>query len=193
MNQNGIEVSEAGIGATASCYAERPRSLDASIGTRGEFTIECFSPDGELKWAERVKNGTCSAALDSILNVYFRSVTQITAWYCGLIDNAAYTALAAADTMASHAGWAESVAYSESVRQTWSPAAASSQTITNGTAMSFTMTGTGTLRGAFITSASDKSGATGTLFATAAFTGGNMTWAAADVIKVTYAASASAL
>ncbi len=39
-----------------------------------------------------------SADKNQLLNAQFDAATQITAWYLGLIDNAGFTALAAADT-----------------------------------------------------------------------------------------------
>jgi len=88
-------------------------------------------------------------------------------WYAGLIDNASFTGLADADTMASHAGWIENQDYSESVRQTLSFAAAASRSISD--SVSFSINATVTIEGLFVSSDSTKGGTSGTLFSTAQF------------------------
>ena len=134
----------------------------------GLYNFELFRA-GELIDQEQFYNGIVTAGKNSLLGVSFHADTQITAWYMGLIDNAGFSALSAADTMSSHAGWSESTAYSESVRQTWTAGAASSGSITNSSAVVFSINGTATLYGAFVTSGSAKSGTTGTLWSTGAF------------------------
>ena len=62
--------------------------------------------------------------LNHILETEFHSGAQVTTWYIGLVDNAGFSAFANADTMASHAGWAESSAYTEANRPTWTAGAA---------------------------------------------------------------------
>jgi hypothetical protein len=97
----------------------------------------------------------------------FVEETQITDWFLGLIDNSGYSALANTDTMASHAGWAEFILYSQATRPAWGVGAASSQQVTNATAMTFDITGSGTVKGGFLCSNSTISGTTGTHWATA--------------------------
>lgn len=160
------------------------------IGFLGKFYLECYNPDGSLAWKEEFPNGTTTAGLNSIESVYFAAGSQITTWYLGLIDNAGFSSLNASDTMGSHGGWAESTAYSESVRQTWSPGAASGGVITNGTAASFTMNATATIKGAFLTSSNTKGGTTGTLWATGAFDS-NQAVVSGQVLKVTYTCTAT--
>lgn len=141
--------------------------------------------DGQLLSREQTHNGITTEGKNSLLDIMFRAQTQLTAWYFGLIDNAGFTALAAADTMASHSGWTESVAYSDSTRQQWSPDAAASGAITNSTAVTFNINATATLYGMFITSNSTKNGTTGKLWATAAFSA-TKSVINGDQIKLTY-------
>jgi hypothetical protein len=122
---------------------------------------------GERIYNEEFHNDVTNIGLDTLLNILFGTTTKIATWYMGLIDNAGYTALANADTMASHAGWAEFIGYSQATRVTWGAGAASSQQTTNATAMTFDITASGTVKGGFLTSESTISGATGTLWATA--------------------------
>lgn len=144
--------------------------------------------NGELIDEDLCHNGITIGGKNSLFNVYFGAATQITAWYFGLIDNSATTLNDTTDTMGSHA-WAENTAYSESTRQQWSPGSASAGSITNGTAVTFTINATGTLYGMFVVSNSTKSGTSGTLWSTAAF---NTTKSVSngDTVKLTYTLSA---
>ncbi len=184
--------SGVGFGVSASCAVERNRGLESSVKAGGVFTVECFGPDGSKRWSESVKNGVVNSALDDLLNVYLGNGSQTATWYIGLIDNASYSALSASDTMASHAGWIENTDYSQANRPAWTPGAASGQAVTNGTSVDFSMNATKTIRGLFLTSNSTKSGTTGKLFATAAFSGGNQVVNNGDTLKVTYTVSSAA-
>ena len=59
----------------------------------------------------------------------FNNVTPIAnnSWFVGHISLTSFTALAAADTMASHTGWTEFTGYSQSTRVAWASGAAASQ------------------------------------------------------------------
>lgn len=130
-----------------------------------------------------------NAGLNDVLNAYIRGTTQTTSWYMSLVDNSGYSAFAAADTAASHAGWAENQSYSQSTRPQWSPGAASSQSITNSSSVNFSITATVTIRGIFIISNSTIGGTTGTLFSEAAFSGGNQSCNNGDTLQATYTLS----
>jgi hypothetical protein len=171
----------------------RRRVNSSGLAFRGQYTIECYDSEGNLKWREVSKNAVVNGALNSILDVYLRNQTQIASWYLGLIDNASYSALAAGDTMSSHSGWIESSAYSQSTRPQWSPGAASGQSISNGTSVDFSVNATATIKGVFLASDNTKGGTTGTLFSTALFSGGNQAVANGDTLKVTYSVTASAV
>lgn len=135
----------------------------------GVFKVECFNEDGTLAWEEEIHNLVPNSALNDILSVYLAAGTQKTAWFLGLIDNSAFSAIASTDTIASHPGWTENQAYAESVRQTWTPGAVSGQSVTNPTAATFTMNATANIKGAFLVSDSTKGGTTGQLWAAGAF------------------------
>lgn len=161
----------------------------------GHFIVECWSPEGTLRWQDIAENGVTDAGITSLLNIMFRSGTQITTWYLGLIDNAGFVALASGDTSASHSGWSEVATgnISNSVRPTWSPGAPSSGAIVNGTTVDFNMINTSslTVKALFLISDSTKGGTSGTLFSTAAFTGGTQATNNGDTLKVTYTVAAS--
>src|SRR4051812_37689087 len=88
--------------------------IDLSVG--GTFHVECIKPDGTRRWIDDAKNAVTTAGLNYTLNASLSNQTVVTVWYIGLVDNAGFTAYAAGDIMSSHAGWTESVAYSDSTR-----------------------------------------------------------------------------
>ena len=170
---------------------ERSRNIPTPMKFKGRFDFEVWGPKDEngnrlLKQKDSFDNGVTNIGKNSQLDVLFNSGTQVTAWYLGQVDNAAFTAFAAADTMASHAGWTEHVAYSEATRPQWNPAAAAAKVSVNSTPVEFNITGgASTLYGAFCTSNNTKGGSTGTLWATAAFTA-TIPVTGGDLIKITY-------
>jgi hypothetical protein len=189
VSRDGVDVVPQGIALDFSAIAP------GNLASGGHFIVECFDADGNLKWEDTAENGVTDVGIASLLNVYFRSATQITAWYIGLIDNAAFVALAAGDTAASHTGWSEisSSAYSQTTRVQWSPAAASGGAIVNSTSADHSMVNGSaiTVKGLFVISDNTKGGTTGTLFSTAAFTGGTQVVNSGDTLKVTYTISAT--
>jgi hypothetical protein len=140
--------------------------------------------DGRLLSAQTCPNGVVDVGITNALDVLFDAQTQITSWYMGLIDDPA--TLAAGDTMASHAGWTEITTYDEATRELIAFDAAAAKSVANGTTSAdFTQNATDTIHGVFITDASAKGGATGQLWATAAFASA-LAVTSGDVVKVTY-------
>lgn len=181
----GLKVADA-VGVSFS----RQRSFEQGLNLRGEYLkFELIGANGEVKYTEEFHNDITNAGKNSLLDVYFRNQTQIATWYFGLVDNSGWTAFAAGDTMGSHAGWNEFTTYSDSTRIAWAPDAAASQSITNSSVSTFNINGSGTLKGIFVTSGSAKSGTTGTLWSTAAFTS-TVAVTSGDQIKITYAVNA---
>lgn len=115
------------------------------------------------------------------------------AFYMGLISSTSYSAVAAGDTMASHAGWLEAggtnaPTYS-GARKTaaWAAASAGSKSLSAG--LVFTFTGAGTVKGCFLTTSSAVDATTGTLYSAGLFTGGDQPVVATNTLTVTYTAS----
>ena|SRR6266849_29976 len=133
----------------------------------GYFAYERWSPGGVLLARGHAKNMVTTAALNEVLNTYFNSAAQHANWYLGLIDLASFTALAAADTMASHAGWLEQTNYSQATRPAWGQGTATGASISNPGSAIFTLTGQLTVHGLFVASDNTKGGTTGTLWSTA--------------------------
>lgn len=153
----------------------------------GKYKVEHIR-DGKVIGVVEGFNIIVNAGKNSLLGIMFHADTQITAWYIGLVDNSGWTAFAAADTAGSHSGWTESTAYSDGTRQAWSVGAASGQAITNGTAATFNINGTATLKGIFVISNSTKGGTTGTLWNGVAFSS-TISVTNGDQLKVTYSVS----
>jgi hypothetical protein len=125
--------------------------------------------DGEVIEEFTDHNLVVNEGLNSVLNVYLAAATQITAWYLGIFEGN-YTPVSTVTAATITAASTESIAYSETTRPTFSPAAAASQSITNSASRAtFTFNATKTIYGAFLVSNSTKSGTTGTLFSAAKF------------------------
>ena len=168
------------------------KTCGAKIG--GVFEVECFNPDGKLKWKEKVHNLVTNEGLNHILDVLLHGSTQITTWYCALFEDD--HTVAAGDTYATP-GYTESTAYDESTRPEYEEAAASSQSITNSAnKATFTISDTKTIYGASIvgggSGASTKGNTAGggTLLCAAQFTSSRSV-VDNDVINLTYTISAA--
>jgi hypothetical protein len=134
------------------------------------YYVEAFDKDGKLKWREAILNAFTNEGLDELLNKFYKGSSYSAAHYVGLINNSPAPTLANADTMASHSGWAESADYSEANRQTITWGTVSGQSVNNSAAKAvFSINGTVTVYGAFVTTNNTKSGTTGILIATGAF------------------------
>ncbi len=176
---------------------------EPAIRISGQFDVTCVRPDGSTRWQKLFPNGVTNQGLDRILNTMFDGTTQIGAgaWELGLISSVSFTALAAADTHASHGGWTEAAAtnvpdYDEAARPAWNPAVSSAQSSSNSTTVDFTINETGTVKGIFLSSVATKDstsgGADDVLWATGLFPGGDQAVVSGDVLKITYTVNASA-
>ena len=157
----------------------------------GLFEIKCHDKDGNLKWEAQSKNLVVNVGLQYMAGSALTSVTQITSWFLGLYGAGASNTPAAGDTMSSHAGWTEVVAYSNATRvaATFVTATTANPSVVTNTASpaTFNINGTTTVGGAFLTSGSAKSGTTGTLFSAADFgSPGDRSVVSSDTLSVTY-------
>ena len=166
------------------------------LGFEGVYTAECYDSQGNLKWSDVIENLTTNVGRKSLLDSYFAN-TGGGAVVMGLkgVGTAAY-----ADTQASHATWLEvgnanAPTYS-GTRKTPAFSAATSanpSVLATSAAVVFSMTGSGTVAGAFINigGSSTIDSTTGTLFSAGDFTAGSKTVTSGDTINVTYTLSAS--
>jgi hypothetical protein len=163
----------------------------------GVYHVECRDKDGNLKWSADTKNLVVNAGLAYMAGTALTSVAQITTWYIGLYGAGASNTPAAGDTMSSHAGWTEVVAYSNATRvaATFVTATTANPSVVTNAASpaTFNINATSTVGGAFLTSGSAKSGTTGTLFSAADFSSpGDRSVVSGDIISVTYTFSLAA-
>lgn len=158
----------------------------------GFYVAECFDKYGKLKWRDVFANTVVTVGKNSMLDNFLAgSAFTQTGPYMGLIGSSGYSAISAADTMASHGGWTEATSYSGS-RKTcaWSAASAGSKALSS--ALSFSVTGTDTYKGCFTVLGSGASATvsntSGTLFSAGLFTGGDRSVLNGDTVNVSYSA-----
>lgn len=184
------------IDVAASGLITSPQATE-SLKATGKYIAECFDKDGNLKWVAETKNLVVNEGLQYMAGTALTSTTQITSWYLGVYGAASSNNPAASDTMSSHAGWTEVTAYSEATRPAATFAAATSanpSVVTNSASKAqYTINGTTTIGGAFLTSNNTKSGTTGKLFSAADFQSpGDRSVVNGDILLVTYTFSLSA-
>jgi hypothetical protein len=172
------------------------QATDGAMAT-GKYTVECYDKDGNLKWVAETPNLVVNVGLQYMAGTALTSTAQITTWYLGLYGSGSTNSPAAGDTMSSHIGWTEVTAYSEANRPTATLAAATNanpSVVTNTASKAvFTINGTTTVGGAFLTSNNTKGGSTGTLFSAADFSApGDRSVVSGDILNVTYTFSLSA-
>jgi len=180
----------AGVGKTA-------QEVESS-GLGGVFTMTCYDAAGNLKWEEAFHSLVVNVGLQDLNTQYFKGSSWTPTWYLGLVDGSSSPTYAAGDTLASHAGWTElagggSIYSGNRKSVTFGTATTADPSVISNSASPavFSITGTATVAGAFLSSAA--TGTSGTLFSEGNFTGGNKIVASGDTINVTYTFSADAV
>jgi hypothetical protein len=173
----------------------RTQSIEAPRAG-GVFHVQCVDKDGNVKWEESVHNLVVNEGLQEMNTKFFKGNNYTAALYLGLIEGpGAGNTYAAADTLASHAGWVEFVNYSGARKAVMfgSATLADPSVIDNsGTPSSFSISGLGgVVAGAFL--ATVDSGTSGILFSEANFQApGDRTVVSGDTLNVTYTFSLDA-
>jgi hypothetical protein len=167
----------------------RGGEADEQIQITGHYDVKCLDADGNVKWEDNIKNLVVTVGKNDLLDKYFAGSAYTAAWYMGLVDGASSPTYAAGDTLASHAGWTESTAYSGSNRITTTFGTASAGSLTSNSA-SFSINASATIAGALMCQTQVRATTTGVLYSAGNFTGGNRTVVSGDTIVVTYTASA---
>ena len=156
----------------------------------GVFRVQCFDKDGNLKWEDQMHNLVVNEGLQDMNTKYFTGSTYSAAFYLGLITGpGSSTSYAAADTLASHAGWSEFTDYSGARKAvTFGTATTADPSVISNSASpaQFSITGAGgSVAGAFLCTVS--SGTSGILFSEADFQSpGDRTVVSGDTLNVTY-------
>lgn len=165
----------------------------------GIFFFECYDKDGNLKWKDEAHNLVVNVGLQDMNAKYFSGSAYTAAWYLGLITGpGSGTTIAAGDTMSSHAGWTENTSYSQATRPACTFGTATTadpSVISNSASVAvFSINGTATIAGAFLSSNNTKSGTTGTLFSASDFQSpGDRAVVSGDTLNVTYQFSLDAV
>lgn len=168
-----------------------------TLGAKGRYKVQCHDDQGNLKWETEIEdNLVVNVGLQDMNTKYFTGSSYSATWYLGLITGPGVTTNAN-DTMGSHSGWTEFTGYSQANRVTCSFGTASTanpSVISNsGSPAAFSITSTGTIGGAFLTSNNTKSGTTGILFSEKAFSSpGDRNVSNGDTLTVTYTFSLTA-
>lgn len=159
-----------------------------SVKMSSVYRVECWRA-GSLIWVEEVPNLVVNTGLNDLLDKYFKGSAYTAAHFVGL---KATGSVAAGDTMASHAGWAELTDYDEAARPGYTPGSVSGQSVSNSaSAAEFTINDTVTVDGAFLTTDDTKGGTTGTLYGAVDFASPRSV-IDDDVLRVTITATTAA-
>lgn len=170
--------------------------LGEEIRLKGSWLFECFDENGDLVWTREIEENVVTTvgknlALDTILA---GAAYTVTGPFLGLISSTSFSAVAASDTMSSHAGWLEAgnanAPTYTSPRKTLAFSAASGGSKATSAAASFAITGSGTVKGGFVVygsgAVSTIDNTAGTLLSAALFSGGDAPVANGYTLNVTY-------
>lgn len=160
------------------------------MSIHGTYHAVCYDANGNVKWEDDIKNLVTTVGKNFTLDTTLGN-TAGGAVVMGLKGTGT---AAVTDTQSSHAGWLEvglanAPTYSGN-RPTPSFSAASAGSKTTSSAVSFSMTGTGTVAGCFINigGSATKDNTTGTLFSAGDFSSSKSV-VNGDTIAVTYTAT----
>jgi hypothetical protein len=162
-----------------------------SVRIEHHYHVECFDQDGNLKWEEDFNNLVVTTGLNKYLDATLKTGLASPTWFVGLITGpGGSNTYVIADTMGSHAGWAENTTYSNATRPAFTPGSIAAGSVDNSAAKaSFTINGSATIAGSFMADNSTKGGSTGTLLGEGNFTGGDRAVVNGDTLNVTITAS----
>ena len=186
--------AHSGDAAVAGLVAKTGFSEGSKGG--GVYHVECVGQDGQIKWTGDMHNLVVNEGLQNMNTEYFTGSTYTAAFFLGLVTGpGSGTTYAAADTLASHAGWTEYTDYSGSRKAvTFGTATTADPSVISNSASpaSFTISGGGgVVAGAFLCTVA--SGTSGVLFSEADFNSpGDRTVVAGDTLNVTYTFSLDA-
>ena len=173
---------------SAACsYNTQPNDI---MGIHGRYHAVCYDQNGNIKWEDDIENLVTTVGKNLTLDTILGN-SAAGAVVMGLKGTGS---AAAGDTQASHAGWLEvglanAPTYSGN-RKTPTFSSASSSSKTTSSAVSFSITGTGTVAGCFINIGGSATidNTTGTLFSAGDFSSSKSV-VNGDTIAVTYTAS----
>ncbi len=175
----------------------RSGGVSEATAAHGIYTVECVR-NGEIIWTDTIENVVATVGKNLALDTYLAGAAYtVTGPFMGLISSTSYTGVLAADTMTSHGGWLEAgnanTPTYTAPRKTavWSAASAGAKSLS--AALSFAITGTGTVKGAFLVygsgAVSTIDNTSGTLYSAGLFTGGDRAVLSGDTLNISYSTS----
>ena len=206
-------MEKSNIGDISTAAVTRGAGSEEFLGIQGYYDVKCYDKDGNLKWEDKAPNLVTAVGKGALFDYYFGATgtsggTSSGANYLGLVGSASATAnYVQSDTISSHTGWIEvggtnAPAYTGN-RQSpnWSAAtnngsASPSNVVSKAaSALTFSMTSSGTVFGCFInsgaTASATKDSTTGILYSAGNFTGGSKIVASGDSLAVSYTTTAT--
>jgi hypothetical protein len=182
------------VSDSVSVSVQKATGVDGQVKLGGVFHFKCYDKDGNLKWEDSTHNLVVNVGLKHLNDTFFSGSAYTATWYLGLVNASPSPSYAAADTLASHAGWAETTDYTGNRKPVTFAAAttADPSVITNSALPSqFSMDDTVTVAGAFL--ANVDTGTSGILFSVSSFQSpGDRNVVNGDTLSVTYQFSADA-
>lgn len=165
----------------------------------GRFHAECRGPDGALKWEDDFDNTVMNEGKNYMLTTALKTnQAAVVGPYLGLISSVSYSSVpVVGDTMASHATWVEAgttnapqwTTPASGARGSPTLAAASSGSIAFSTAVVFTISTSGTVKGCFLVyglgAVTTNLNTSGSLWSAGLFSADKVV-SAADTISVSY-------
>lgn len=140
--------------------------------------------DGHAIWRDLFENLVMIAGYDALLEATFKGSGYTAAWFVGLIEGPG-ASFDSGDTMASHAGWDESIIIDEIARPAFVPGTVAGGSVDNVDSRAvFTMSEAGSVGGFFLTDDDEISGATGVLYGAGEFSGGVRAVEEGDILRV---------
>jgi hypothetical protein len=183
-------------------FIERNSGNNEVVRAKGRYIVECLDKDGNLKWKDSIDNVVTDVGANLMLDTFLGGSANST-YFLGLISSVSYSAVAAGNTMASHAGWNEAgngvnypnwstPASNARATITWSAAAARAKALSANASFTIATNG-GTVKGCFIVTGSGavatNNSTAGTLYSAGTFTGGDKVVSVSDVLNVSYSTS----
>lgn len=186
------------MNSAASASVIRGGGTEERVGIVGRFEAVLLGPDGQVKWTDSFYNTVTTVGKNLALDTFLAgSAYTVTGPFMGLISSTSYSTISASDTMSSHAGWLEAGSANaptySGTRKTaaWSSASAGSKALSS--ALSFSITGSGTVKGCFMVYGSGAvntiDNTSGTLLSAGLFSGGDKIVSNGDTLNVSYSLS----
>lgn len=186
-----------GADAVGAQIIRAPASVLDRLAVRGRFEMWCHDAKGRLKWHEEFDNTVVTVGKNLILDQSLAGAGYTATEYLGLISSVGWSAISAADTMTSHAGWTEAgttnaPSYSGNRGNcAWSVASGGIKAFSANP--SYSMTGAGTVKGAFMVGGAGATNGVmntaGTLISAGLFVSGDRAVLSGDTVSVSYSMS----